>query len=321
MPDTRRTRDATAQEDTLAHAAMLYWREGLRQDEIARRMGVSRATIVNYLRLARTTGIVEIRIRGESFAVSPLARRLAARHGLQAAYVAHDDDAPLSGEDAVARTATLAAGALSDLLEPGDRLGVAWGATVQRVAQAFPAGDVPGLAVVQLIGSMHARHLFAAETCTIEIARRTSAECRTLHAPAVLTTPDLARALRAEPIIARQFEEFDRLTKVIFSVGNLAPDTTLLTAQIGTSADLDAAAGRGARAVLCGRFVGADGAEIASPLHDRLMGVTLDQLRRVPVRMLVAAGLDKLDAVRALLAGGHATHLVTDERIARALTG
>ena len=107
MPDTRRTRDASAQEDTLAHAAMLYWREGLRQDEIAQRMGVSRATIVNYLRLARTTGIVEIRIRGKSFSVSSLARRLTGRHGLQAAYVAQDDDAPLAEHVAVARTATL----------------------------------------------------------------------------------------------------------------------------------------------------------------------------------------------------------------------
>ena len=319
MPDTRRSREAMAQEGTLAHAAMLYWREGLRQDEIARRMGVSRATIVNYLRLARTLGIVEIRIRGESFTTSPLARSVAERHGLADVYIAHDDLDPQPEDDAVARTARLAGGALFDLLEPDDRLGVAWGDTVQRVAQAFPTGEVPGLQVVQIIGSMHARHLFAAETCTIEIARRTSARCRTLHAPAVLSTPGLASALREEPIIARQFEEFGRLTKVVFSVGNLAQDTTLLTAQIASSDDLDAAARLGACAVLCGRFIDPKGIEIDSPLHDRLMGITLDGLRNVPVRMLVAAGLNKLDAIRGVLAGGHATHLVTDERIAGAL--
>jgi DNA-binding transcriptional regulator LsrR (DeoR family) len=173
MPDGRHTSKETgAPGATLAHVAMLYYREGLTQGEIARRTGVSRATIVNWLKLAREQNIVEIRIHGESFAASPLARRIAEAFGLVDAYIAHDDTEPLDPEAMLDRTAALGAQAMHDLLTEDDVLGVAWGETVRRMAEAFPSADLPGLMVHQLVGSMYSKHLFAAETCTIEIARR-----------------------------------------------------------------------------------------------------------------------------------------------------
>ncbi|SFT86266.1 DNA-binding transcriptional regulator LsrR, DeoR family [Sedimentitalea nanhaiensis] len=298
---------------------MLYYREGLTQGEIARRMGVSRATIVNYLRQARDLGVVEIRIRGESFAASSLARRLAQRYGLTDAYVAHDDTTPLSPDTMQLRVAGLAASALCDILQPGDRLGVAWGHTVQHLATAFPISAVPGLTVYQMLGSMYSQHHFAAETCSIEIARKTSAECRTLHAPAVVSTPELADQLRREPIIARQIAEFAQLTKAVFAVGDVSPDTTLVAAGVCTLAELDDARGRGAVGVLCGHFIDRDGNGLDGPLRDRMLGISPETLQAVPVRMLVSSGRAKHDATRALLMGGHASHLVTDEASAQVL--
>lgn len=311
MPDGRLAKDTPAGEATLAHVAMLYYREGLTQGEIAQRMGVSRATIVNYLRMAREQGIVDIRIRGESFAASPLSRQLVERFGLSDAYVAFSD--PNEADASLDRVAQLGAAAMHDLLEPGDRLGVAWGDTVQRVARAFPNRAVSDLKVFQMIGSMHAHLLFAAETCTIEIARRTSAACRTLHVPAVVSSTDLAEALRKEPVIARQLAEFASLTKALFSVGHVGPDTTLVAAGIASLPELDAYRKRGAAAVLCGHFIDAAGQPMPGDLTDRTLGTTPAELRRIPVRMLVATGAGKRAAMLATLRGGYVSHLVVDE--------
>ncbi|MBK0327976.1 sugar-binding transcriptional regulator [Rhodobacteraceae bacterium F11138] len=298
---------------------MLYYREGLTQGEIARRMGVSRATIVNYLRQARDMGIVEIRIRGESFATSSLARRLAKRYGLVDAYVAHDDATALGPEALQLRVAALAASALCDILEPGDRLGVAWGHTVQQLAAAFPVSAVPGLTVYQMLGAMFSDHHFAAETCSIEIARKTSAECRTLHAPAVVSTPELADQLRREPVIARQIAEFSQLTKAVFAVGDVSADTTLVAAGVSTPDELNAARKQGAVGVLCGHFIDGDGNGMRGALRDRMLGISPETLQAVPVRMLVSSGRAKHEATRALLKGGHVSHLVTDEISAKVL--
>ncbi len=320
MPDGKHiAKDTGAEGATLAHVAMLYYREGLTQGEIARRTGVSRATIVNWLRLAREQAIVDIRIRGESFAASPLARRLAGRFGLIDAYIAHDDAEPLTADAMLTRTALLGAQAMHDLLSEDDRLGVAWGETVRRMAEAFPTADLPGLVVHQLVGSMYSEHLFAAETCTIEIARRLRARCRTLHAPAILSSGKLADALRQEPVIQDQLDDFRSMTKALFSVGDVSDRTTLVAAGIGSASDVAWYRERGAAAVLSCHFIDHDGNAMHGPLTDRTIGIAPDVLREVPMRMLVVAGDEKRAATLALLKGGYITHLVVDEGNAKAL--
>jgi len=297
---------------TLTQVAMLYYRDGLTQSEIAARVNLSRASVVNYLKLARDSGIVEIRINGDGFASSRLSRDLAARWGLQAVYIAPTPAEATHGQ-VISALAEVAAIAIPDLLSPGDRLGLAWGETVQAVAEAFPIRMVPGLTVHQMVGSMHDDHLFAAEACTFVIARRCQADCRTLHAPAVLGSAELAAALRAEPIIRRQLDQLGRLTHALFSVGDTSANTTLVTSGIATAAEMAGYAAAGAQAVLCGHFIDARGQAMPTPLSDRLIGITPAQLSSVPNRILVAAGPDKATATRALLCGGFVSHLMTDE--------
>lgn len=320
MPDGKHIpKDTGAESATLAHVAMLYYREGLTQGEIARRTGVSRATIVNWLRLAREQNIVDIRIQGESFATSPLARRLAERYDLIDAYIAHDDAEPLDADAMLTRTALLGGQAMRDLLSESDRLGVAWGETVRRMAEAFPTADLPGLMVHQLVGSMYSEHLFAAETCTIEIARRLKAGCRTLHAPAILSSASLTAELTREPVIEGQLDAFRATTKALFSVGDVSPSTTLVAAGIGTEDDVAWYRERGAAAILSCHFIDHDGTPMHGPLTDRTIGITPEVLREVPLRMLVVSGEEKRTATRALLKGGFVTHLVIDEASARAI--
>lgn len=304
--------------ETLSHVALLYWREGLTQGEIARRIGLSRATVVNYLRLARETGIVEIRINGDAFAASRLSRDLAARWGLAAVFIAPADDGASDGADMLAQ---MTASSVHDLLAPGARLGVAWGDTVRRVADALPIRPVAGLVVHQIVGSMHDLHRHAAENCTVEIARKCGGECRTLPAPAILSRADLARALRAEPVIAEQLAGFDALTHALFSVGEMGPATTLVTSGIASAGEVARHAADGARAILCGHFIDGAGRAMETALGERMIGITPAQLARIPNRLLVAGGPAKTEALRALLAGGYATHLMIDARTAAALLG
>jgi deoxyribonucleoside regulator len=313
MPESRITKDSESLEATLAHVAMLYYREGLTQGEIAQRVGVSRATIINYLRLARDLGVVDIRIRGESFTTSPLARRLSEQFALADCYIAHDDGQPQDDANMLERVAQLGASAMRDLLEAGDSLGVAWGETIQHVARAFPMGPVPSLTVYQIVGSMVFNPLYAAENCTIEIARKTLAACRTLHTPAVVSSVDLADRLRAEPIIARQIEQLAHLTKAVFAVGSLVPPTTLMAAGLTSSAELKAYVDAGAVGVLWGHFVDERGQVVEGPLSGRVISIAPADLRRVPVRMLVSAGPSKHRPILAALRGGYVSHLVTDE--------
>lgn len=306
------------EESTLAHAALLYYGEGLTQGEIARRMGVSRATIVSYLKMARDLQIVDIRIQGKGFAQSTLALAVKDRYGLEDVYVVPTDEDEDDEDRLTQRVATVAAMSLSYLLEPEDRLGVAWGRTIQHVAFQFPMAQVPKLTVFQIIGSMHSNQLFSAENCSIEIARRTGAICRTLHVPAVVSTPELAIALKAEPQIRDQFNDFEALTKVVFSVGHIeAADAHIVEAGITKAKELPALRKDGAAGVVCGQFIDAFGKSFDCALHDRILGIRPESLARAPMRMMVVAGVRKRRACHAALTGKLCSHLVIDEATAR----
>ncbi len=309
----------------LAEVAELYYKDGLTQNQIAARVGVSRPTIVNYVRQAREQGIVDIRINGSAYAGSSLSRELCDKYGLRDVYIARNSstqgsaDPPDSKTVATRRVARLGAMALSDLLVSGDVLGVSWGETVHFAAEEMPHRQIADLSVCQLIGSMYSESFETPEASTIRIANRTGGHCSTLHSPAILSSVTLARQLRDEPILKKQLARFDDLTKAFFSVGNTRNNTMVVASGIASIEEWKVFRKRGATAVLSGHFLDENGDVLEGDFSQRLMGIHPDQLRNTPVRMLVAGGLDKHDAVRATLAGKYATHLVTDDVMAEQL--
>jgi DNA-binding transcriptional regulator LsrR (DeoR family) len=326
QPATGQPERALTQRDDslLANVAMLYYRDGLTQNEIATRLGVSRATVVNYLRQAREQNIVDIRIRGASFSASTLSKDLKEAFGLDDVFIAATFPDPEANAEAqaletVRQVARVGAMALYDLAQPGDVLGVAWGKTIEWLAEEMPRGSVPDLTVCQMIGAMKAPQMPAAETCAIRIASSLGADCRTLHAPAVVSTGALANALRREPTIRAQLQQLSTLTKTLFSVGDCSPTTHQIRAGIATLAQVKWYVDHGAVGVLCGRFIDAKGRHVEGELDARMIGVTTSDLKKAKAGILVAAGGEKVAAMRAAVAGGYARYLVTDEVTGRLL--
>jgi len=139
----------------LANIALLYYGEGLTQSEIAKRMQVSRATIVNMLKDSRDLGIVEIRVDGKYLASSNLARDVCEKFGLADVYIATSDTRQSTNNRAslLAHVARVAAAAVLDIVEPGDRIGVAWGETILAVSDVIPSSSTEKVEVCQLIGT------------------------------------------------------------------------------------------------------------------------------------------------------------------------
>ncbi len=323
-PEGQNTSPAFRSDDILANAAMLYYKDGLTQNEIALRMRVSRATVVNYLRLAREHNIVDIRINGRSFASSSLSKELRDKFGLTDVYVAdfcpHAAGASATHATEINRhVARVGAAALYEILQPGEIVGVAWGETMQFLSEAVPRRAIENLTVCQMIGSMDSPLVSSAESCAIRISSRLGAECYTLHAPAILTTKELAEALRNEPVIKNQLKKFGAFDRTIFSVGSCDPSAFTVQSSITSKSDFKWYKKQGAVAVLCGRFIDAQGDHIKGEMDTRLIGVTLAQVKAKASGILVAGGPGKTCAIHATLKGGYASHLVTDDATARSL--
>ncbi len=300
----------------MVSAAWLYYEDQLKQSDIAEILGVSRATVINYLNEARLRGIVEIKISDEHLASMRLAQAIMREFGLERCIVIPDDQ----GQRPTAlRVGEAGAQLLSSLIAPNDVLGVSWGQTVLALSHAITRHPVADLTVIQITGSMHSTYEFSPELCTSNIADRYRARCINLHAPFLLSRPEIKEMLCNEPALMPQLALLNTCTKIVFGVGNTAADSTIFSSNTVTYAAVEPYRQQGAVAIIAGRYIDATGAPIYDHLDDRMIGLTFDEIDQIPVRICVAGGLNKVEAIRATLKGQHATVLVTDEVTACAL--
>ncbi|MEL6202854.1 MAG: sugar-binding domain-containing protein [Pseudomonadota bacterium] len=314
---SRRAQRTVSGEDIIIEAAWLYYHDSLNQNDIAERLGVSRATVVNYLQEARERGFVQISMSANAFSGHRLALEIEALFGLQGVLVIPDGNLPI---DQVAnRVARAAARWLPSMLSPGDRLGVAWGKTIYDVAENLEPVAIPDLTVLQLVGSMATPYGFSADVCSSYVARRLFARCINLHVPAIVSSAEVASVLKAESLIASQLDEITRFNKTLFAVGSCLPDSHVVSSGVATAEELQWYVDQGATGVLCGRFIDRDGNGIEGPLDARMMGVSVDMMRKRDAGILVSVGSDRVQATIAALCGGYASHLVTHQSSAELL--
>ena len=304
----RRNLAQVSGENAVIQVAWMYYQDGRNQQEIAEALGISRATVVNYLQEAREKGLIRITLAAPAFTTHRLAVELTNRFGLRGAYVIPDEGAGVEG--ALLRVVRGAANWLPDLIQPGDRLGVAWGRTVYELAEMVEPMQIEDLEVLQLVGSMATPYGFTAEACSTRLAQRLGARCLNLHAPAILSRAALADELRDEPILKAQLDRLETVNKLLFSVGTATSDSHIVLSGLATREDLDWYVQRGAVGVICGRFIDAEGHQLPGPMEDRMIGLPLPRLVGLEMGILVTPGLDKVTATLAASRGGYVTHLV-----------
>lgn len=303
-------------EQTIHKAAWLYYTHGMRQDEVAKHLNISRASVAMYLRKARETGIVTISTSSQLFADGVLARELEDALGLDGVWIVPEDRSAL---DPAAEMPTVAATAFTEKISRGDRVGVAWGRTVYHIADVMPYVDLQDVTVVQLCGNLGAPYNYRPDQCTTEIARRLNAEGINLYAPLVLSSEELAAALMDEPVIREQLASISSCSLALYSVGGIEDDSHLVKCGALSAAEMQALGRAGAVGVMAGRLIDADGQLMDCSYNRRVISADLGSIRAIAKRMMVVEQAAKFLPLVAAIRGGLVSHLVVTTSMARRL--
>ena len=268
-------------DDPYVWACWLYYQDRLTQGQIADAMGVSRATVNAYLSEARDRGIVNISLEPGRLASLTVADELRRHFGLDTCLVVPSEETqPLI--DRLGRAGALA---LQNLLKSGDTLGVVWGRTVMAVAEHLKIAPLQDMTVVQATGSMQATFPYTPDLVTSAFAAALSAKSVNISAPAIVGSPELARALMGEPLIAGELAAFAQINRIIFGISSLRPNSTIHASGFFEQVSLQHYLARGAVGVLAGRFIDERGAPVDGPLEARTIGIPLDRLTAIKTRI------------------------------------
>lgn len=303
--------------DQIVHkAAWLYYTHGLRQDEVARRLDISRASVALYLRKARESGIVTISTSTQLFASDVLARRIEDAYNLDGVWVAAEAGVAF---DPGVEIPALGASVFLSLAASGQKIGVAWGRTVYAIADAMAYADLQDVTVVQLCGNLGAPYSYRPDQCTMEIARRLNARGLNFYAPLVLSNERLAGELREEPVIREQLSGIGECDLALFSVGIVDEDAHVVKCGAMTAAEVEALRAQGAAGVIAGQMIDTGGNLLDCDYNRRVISADFASLRNIPRRMMVVQESDKLEPLKAALSGRFATHLVLTQDMAERL--
>src|ERR1700689_2956351 len=204
--DVREGRSSS--EELLLRVAWFYYKDELTQDEIAKRLSVSRASVGRVLDRARKVGLVSINLNADHLDAFEVSRQLRQTFGLAEALVIPDHEAEVGDHQSLnARLGLGGAQFMSTHLRPGGTLGVGWGDTVARVIASTNFGAVGPVAMVALTGGGGA-YLRGFLSSKGESAAETDMTSATvIPTPIVASTPELAAALKAEPAIQQVLEQ------------------------------------------------------------------------------------------------------------------
>lgn len=298
--------------------AWYYYKDELTQDEIARRLSVSRASVGRLLDRARKVGLVSINLNTEYLDAFELSGELRRTFGLAEALVVPDHEKePVDHHAVNARIGLGGAQFMSTHLRPGGSLGVGWGETVSRVIASTSFGAVGPVHMVTLTGGVEGylqTILSSKGEVTTESSEVTSATV--IPSPIMASTPSLAALLRAEPTIQQVLKQACEVEHALVGVGTPTADATIVHMGYLNADDARGLRERGVVGDVLGQFFDAEGKVVELPIHDRRIGIDLSDLTRIPKVVGVAGGLHKAEAILGALHGGFLNVLVTNELVA-----
>ncbi len=300
----------------LRKVAILYYQNDLTQNDIARRLGLSRQSVGRALQRARELGIVRIEIDSGAAYETDLETRLETHFGLEEAIVvlpSADTDEAL--KQAIGKGA---AEFMQRRVRSGNVIGMAWSTTIYELVQHMQPTDTDNVTVVGLIGSSHGTsYPTHAEFILHHMAEMCGGTSRLLAVPAVVERPEIKASLLSDSRIAEIFELARHSDIAIFGIGDLSPNSSPYKAGDVTESMLSRMKAEGAVGDVCGQFIDSAGRPFDPELNERTIAVELSALRLRKLSVAVAGGERKVDAMLGALHGKYCNVLVTDQATAR----
>ncbi len=297
--------------------AHLYYIESLIQEKIAPLVNLSRSRVSRLLKEARERGYVSVHIRHPNAEYGDMERVIAQRFRLREVVVV---GAP--GGEVKSALGVEAAAYLDRVLRARLVLGVAWGSTVSQVVNALPKRAVPELRVVQMTGSIY-EHPISAGELTRRVANALGGEAFILLAPAVVDSAQVCRAILSDTKIRRVFGLHRRIDVAIFGIGAVRPvvSSSLIASGFLRTVDLRELRSADVVADLCSSFLLSGGGVYRGNLAKRVIAISVQDLSRIPLKIAVAGGAEKVDAIAAACHARMVDVLITDPGAASGLCG
>lgn len=310
----------------LGKVARLYYEHDMTQEEISRRLRLSRQKVQRFLSSAREEGIVNIAIHPIMGTFSELERTLESTFGLSEALVI-ETSSPENQSTVAREVGSGAAEYMARMLRPKDKVVLSWGNALLGMVNALASRTrprMPEILMIQALGNLGDPNtiMYGGELIR-RAAKAIGAKAILFPAPAIAASAAVRDALYADPYVAHTLDLARAADIAFVGIGTSDNDSVAISdlCRFLPQETLPDLRKRGAVGSINLRYFDAAGALVPSGLDDRVIGLGMAEMAKISRVVGVAGGPSKLKAIHAALKAGFLDVLVTDHVTAAGLLG
>ena len=305
-------------------AAYLYYIDNKSQNEIAKQLKISVATVSRLLKRAKKEKIVEFVIRDPYVECIHLEKGLKEEFGLKEVIIAPGiqngvEDVgsdELEREEEVKKLVALeGARYIQRIIRENDVLGITWGSTVHHLINYLNPAQKVNATFVTLHGSIAICDDELDVRPLVEgISRAFSGTKYSLFTEALMSSPQAADVIKQERNVERILNMFDSIDIAIAGVGSMYPEmrSILGKPEFMSADDLTNLQNQNCAGDIALRFFNLEGQECSTDLRDRMISIDLEQFKKIKTKIVVASGVQKAQTLLAALKGRLIDVLIID---------
>ena len=308
-------------EQLLYEISKLHYMDKISQKELASIYQVSTATISRILKEAEDREIVSINLNDILGIKRRLEKDLEAKYGLKKAIISIVPHVPYNDENLIKSIiGKSAASYIDEIMQENMTVGIAWGSTLYEMVKCLKSKPLNNIKVVDLIGSIG--KLFY-NTNASEIARKFAQKFNAknyfLNSLAMVQNKETKEYLIKEKEIKDVLDMTKELDMAIISIGNVSFDS-IIVKDLKTDKDvIEDIKSRGTLGDICFRFFDQNGNKIDSEFDNRIIGIDLEDFKKVKIKVCISGGLSKLEAIQAAVKNKLVDILITDSLVSKSL--
>ena len=306
--------------------AEMYYKQGMSQIQISKKLNVSGTTISRKIEKAKEQGYVQIYINYPEGYDGEYIRELEEKFHLKEAIVVCDE------KNVEKKISSAAVDYIFRIMKNNITIALGRGMTLRRIVERIEDDvrlkfmKVKGVKCLPLVGNSNLsisankeERLAYSNFLIEEFARQFDTNSYQILAPEFVTTRELRDRLLVEPVIKDVLDLARKADVAIMSIGAMSMHNIPDEANIFKETTFERIHNCGGIGDLFAHIYDVNGKLIYSEIEDSLIGLTLEELKKIPVRVGIVCGMEKREAVLGALNGGYINVLITDKAIAEYL--
>lgn len=288
--------------------ANYYYKAGMTQNEIAKKMSMSRQRVNRILKKCLEMGIVKIVIQEFDDQNVEFEAKLESISGLNEAMIVNCEEEHINDS-----LGPVAGAYLERILKDDDIIGFSRGRALSSMVESLEQTDKKNLTVTQLVGGLNAEESNINSDNIVRYSSETlNAKPYFMYTPIIVESKKLRDSMLNESFFAQVYNKMKNCTVAVVGIGDMSAESEFVKKSFLTEEECNILRDEKAVGEICTHYFDVNGKIIESNINGRVFAIDYKNFKNIPIRIGISGGKEKAFAIEGAIRSNLINVLITD---------